>query len=179
MNRAEFLAALERGLHRLPAPRRAEIVADYQSYFTEGVAAGRTEQEVAASLGSPARLSAELRLGYEAPRSPLRSFMTLLALVMLDGAAWAPLLAGVFLVLALIGVGVVTLVYAGFTLLVLPFDQPLGGFAAVLLRGVALLTAGVAALAAARAGVLLLVRFFVRMHRRNQRVLRPITEDSP
>jgi len=169
MTRSEFFARLEHGLRQLPPEQRAEILADYQSYFSEAVAAGRVEHEIVESLGNPARLSAELRLGVEAPRSVVRSFATLMILALLDGIRWLPLVLGLLLVLALLGVGAVALLYACFTLLVLPFDSPLGGFTAVLLRGVALAAAGLAALAAARAGVLLLVKFFVRLHRRNRR----------
>jgi uncharacterized membrane protein len=169
MNRAEFFAGLEHGLRQLPSQQRAEILSDYQSYFADALAAGRAEHEVAESLGNPTRLSAELRLGLEAPRSASRSFFTLMTLAVIDGISWLPLVAGLLLVLALTGIGAVALVYACFTLLVIPFDSPLGGIAAVLLRGVALTAAGVAAFALARAGVLLLVKFFVRMHRRNRR----------
>jgi uncharacterized membrane protein len=178
MNRAEFLAALGRGLKRLPPDERAAILADYQGYFADGAAAGRQEQELAQSLGSPALLAAELRLGREAPRSAGRAFGALLALVMLNGVVWLPLLLGVFLVLALIVLGGTLLVYAGFTFFVTPFDQPLGGMAAVLLRALGLFAACVAAWAVARAGVVLLVKFFVRMHHRYRRVSRASTEVS-
>jgi uncharacterized membrane protein len=163
MTREQFLAALERGLKHLPADRRRDILADYQSYFAEGLAAGRDERKVAESLGNPARLAAELRLGHEAPRSAFRGFSALVALAMLDGLLWLPLVLGLLLVLVLTGAGAVALVYAAFTLSVLPFDLPLGGIGAVLLRGLALAAAGAAAFAAARAGVLLLARFIVRL----------------
>jgi uncharacterized membrane protein len=178
VTRQEFLATLERGLTRLPAAQRAEILADYQSYFAEGAGVGRDEHSVAHSLGNPARLAAELRLGLEAPGSAFHGFTALLAIALLDGLRWFPLVLGLLLILLLLGIGAVALGYAAFTLLVLPFDQPLGGIGAVLLRGLALLAAGVAAFSVARAGVLLLVKFFVRLHRRNTRLLRPTPEVS-
>jgi uncharacterized membrane protein len=178
MNRAEFLAALERGLKRLPPRERAAILADYDAYFADGAAAGRPEQELAESLGSPTLLAAELRLGREAPRSAVRAFGALLAVVMFNAVVWLPLVLGVFLVLALAGLGATLLGYAAFTLLVDPFDQPLGGVIAVLLRALGLFAACIAAWALARAGVLLLVKFFVRMHHRHRRVLRASTEVS-
>ena len=170
MNRDQFLSTLERGLKRLPADKQAEIMADYQSYFAEGLAAGRDEATVAHSLGDPARLAAELRLGVEARRSAFRGFTGLVSLALLDGLRWFPLVVGLLLVLLLLGAGAIALVYAAFTLFVLPFDMPLGGIAAALLRGFALIAASVAAFAVSRAGVQLLVKYFVRL---------PSTEVSP
>ena len=186
MNRGEFLDRLQQGLRPLPESRRAEILADYQSYFAEAAAAGRAEEEVAKSLGNPKRLAAELVLGHEAeaqsapatPGSVARPLFALLTLVMLQGFGWLPLAAGVFLVLVLIAAGVVAIVYA-FTLLVTgPFDLPLGGFTAVFLRSLAWLAAGVGALAASRIGALVLTKFFIRIHGR-RRGLRPTREVSP
>ena len=163
MTRDQFLAALERGLQRLPAVKRAEILADYRSYFAEGLAAGREERALADSLGNPVRLAAELRVGHEAGHSAFRGFIGLMAIALLDGVRWFPLVVGLLVVCLLIGCAAVAAVCAAFTVVVLPFDLPLGGVAAVLLRGVALLAASLAALSAARAGVQLLVKFFIRL----------------
>lgn len=186
MNRGEFLDRLQQGLRSLPESRRAEILADYQSYFAEAAVAGRTEEEVAESLGNPKRLAAELVLGHEAeaqsapgtPRSVTRPLFALLTLVTLQGFGWLPLAAGVFLVLVLIAGGVVAIVYALTILVIGPFDQPLGGFAAVFLRSLAWLAAGVGALAISRIGALVLTKFFIRIHGRG-RALRPIKEVTP
>ena len=163
MTREEFLSILERGLARLPPDKCAEILADYRSYFSEGVAAGRTEATIAQSLGNPARLAAELRLGHEAPGSAFRAFTGLVALALLDGVRWFPLVVGLLVILLLLGAGSVALVYAAFALFVLPFDMPLGGITAVLLRAVALGAAGVTAFALSRAGMQVLLNFFVRL----------------
>jgi uncharacterized membrane protein len=61
MNRAEFLAALERGLKRLPPRERAAILADYDAYFADGAAAGRPAQELADALGTPKLPDPDLR----------------------------------------------------------------------------------------------------------------------
>jgi uncharacterized membrane protein len=188
VNRAEFLARLLHGLRSLPEARRAEFLADYQSHFDEAAAAGRVEGEVADSLGNPRRLAAELVLGHEAetgaqampgaPRPVARPLFALLTLVMLQGFGWLPLAAGVFLVLLLIASGVVAVIYALTILVTGPFDLPLGGFAAVFLRSLAWLAAGIGALAASRAGALVLTKFFIRIHGRG-RALRPTREVSP
>ena len=61
MNRQAFIDRLRLGLSGLPAQAVNEAVADYETHFAEGAAAGRTEDEVAAALGDPARLARELR----------------------------------------------------------------------------------------------------------------------
>ena len=61
MTRAEFMGRLRRGLVGMPAAAAADIAADYESHFEDGLAAGRSEAEVAAALGDPDRLSRELR----------------------------------------------------------------------------------------------------------------------
>ena len=186
MTRAQFMAELAHRLRRLEPRRRDAILSDYQSHFDEGAAAGRSELDIAASLGSPARLAAELSIeafdargAAAAPRSVMRTTAALVALIVMEGAAWLPLLVGVLVVLLAIAGGVVAIVYGVVTLAMDSFDSPLGGFPAVLLRALAFLSAGVAALALARAGVLLLARFFVRRHRHQRRVLRPSPEVSP
>ena len=59
MNRNEFLARLRRGLVGLSPEAAAEIVADYEAHFDDGIAAGRSEAEVAAALGNPDRIARE------------------------------------------------------------------------------------------------------------------------
>src|ERR1700744_3187741 len=61
MNRSEFLYQLRRGLEGMPKGQIADVIADYESHFDEGKAAGRSEEEIAAALGDPARLARELR----------------------------------------------------------------------------------------------------------------------
>jgi uncharacterized membrane protein len=61
MTRADFIAELRQGLAGLPRARIEDVVADYDSHFSEGLAAGRSQEEIAAALGDPARLARELR----------------------------------------------------------------------------------------------------------------------
>ena len=61
MTRQDFIARLRAGLAGLPAQAQADIVADYETHFTEGAAAGRSEADIAAALGDPDRLARELR----------------------------------------------------------------------------------------------------------------------
>ena len=61
MTRQEFLRRLRAGLVGLPTASANEIAADYETHFDDGIAAGRSEAEVAAALGDPDRLARELR----------------------------------------------------------------------------------------------------------------------
>jgi uncharacterized membrane protein len=92
MSRALFLSALKDGLAGMPQDECAEIMADYQAHFADGHAAGRSETDIEASLGDPARLAKELRAeaslkSWEEKRSPqnfLRAGLALLGLAALD-----------------------------------------------------------------------------------------------
>jgi uncharacterized membrane protein len=61
MSRALFIARLRQGLKGLAPDEIDEIVMDYEAHFSDAVAAGRSEIDVAASLGDPLQLGNELR----------------------------------------------------------------------------------------------------------------------
>ncbi len=61
MNRAAFINRLRQGLSGLPQSYIDDVLADYEEHFAEGLANGRSEDDVAAALGDPARLARELR----------------------------------------------------------------------------------------------------------------------
>ncbi|HEX4634724.1 MAG TPA: DUF1700 domain-containing protein [Rhizomicrobium sp.] len=61
MSRALFLARLRQGLKGLSPGEIDEIVTDYEAHFSDALAAGRSEIDVAASLGDPLQLGNELR----------------------------------------------------------------------------------------------------------------------
>ncbi|WP_028449104.1 DUF1700 domain-containing protein [Chitinibacter tainanensis] len=60
MNQQEFIAQLERALRQLPAAEVRDIVTEYQGYFAEAIANGRSEAEFCAALGSPFKLAEEI-----------------------------------------------------------------------------------------------------------------------
>jgi uncharacterized membrane protein len=68
MNRSTFLSQLRAGLTGLPQQDADEIVKDYDSHFADGAAEGRSEEEIAAALGDPARLAKELRAEFNLKR---------------------------------------------------------------------------------------------------------------
>lgn len=53
MNKVEFLSALQQGLRSVPPEDRQEILYDYEEHFRIGMEEGKTDEEIAASLGDP------------------------------------------------------------------------------------------------------------------------------
>lgn len=92
MTRALFLSRLRDGLSAMPDNERIEIMADYEAHFSEGLAKGRNETDIEASLGDPERLAKELSAeaglrSWEEKRSPrnfMRAGLALLGLTTLD-----------------------------------------------------------------------------------------------
>jgi len=121
MNRTSFLARLRDGLFGLPAQEIDDIVADYASHFAEGQAAGRSEDEVAAALGNPARLAKELRAEaglrrWEERRNPgnlAGAVIALLGLATVDLIFLLPLLFVVVLLIFIFGVVLFAVTIAG------------------------------------------------------------------
>ncbi|WP_130864337.1 RDD family protein [Bacilliculturomica massiliensis] len=61
MRKDEFLRELQYGLEgRLDAARVSALTGEYADRFEEGLSAGRTEDEISAEIGSPAKLSRRL-----------------------------------------------------------------------------------------------------------------------
>ena len=86
MNRIEYLYQFRRGLEGLPRSQIEDLVLDTESHFSDGKAAGRSEEEIAAALGDPARLARELRAEagfkrWESERTPGSLAGLVLALV--------------------------------------------------------------------------------------------------
>jgi len=61
MTRSQFLDQLRRGLAGLRPEEVNDIIGDYNVHFDEGLAHGRSEEEIAEKLGDPMRLARELR----------------------------------------------------------------------------------------------------------------------
>ena len=58
MSRAEFMRRLSLALCGLPDEERFDILKDYSEHFDVGRAEGKTEEEIAARLGTPEELAA-------------------------------------------------------------------------------------------------------------------------
>lgn len=156
MKRNEFIRRLKAGLKGMPQDDINEIVADYEEHFDAGLADGRSEEEVAAALGNPARLARELRFeagfrNWEAGRSPSSAWGAILAFM---GLATIDILILLPIVLPIMGVVfglyVATLavfIAGGFVLIAGPFSGFPGGWLVAILGGLGLMSAAVAAAA--------------------------------
>ena len=60
MTEQQFLNELELALTRLPVEERNDILSDIKEYFSNGREDGKSDSEIAASLGSPKEIAEEL-----------------------------------------------------------------------------------------------------------------------
>lgn len=58
MNREKFMTELRRTLGAMSETERAEVLYDYEEHFRMGAADGKSEEQIAASLGNPRSLGA-------------------------------------------------------------------------------------------------------------------------
>jgi uncharacterized membrane protein len=111
MTRALFLTRLRQGLKGLAPDEIDEIVTDYEAHFSDAGAAGRGENDVAASLGDPLQLGRELAAEsklrrWERRRNPgnfLRAGFALVGLETFSGPVLLPVLAGLALCAGIAG----------------------------------------------------------------------------
>lgn len=61
MGRLEYIDALKRALAGLPPDTVARTLAHYEQRFIDGLAAGRTEEEISEDLGPPKKIAVTLR----------------------------------------------------------------------------------------------------------------------
>lgn len=64
MTKQDFLGKLEELLGKMPEAERKDILYDYEEHFQNGMASGKSESEIASSLGSPQAIAKEIMAGY-------------------------------------------------------------------------------------------------------------------
>lgn len=69
MTEQQFLNELEMALTRLPADEKNDILQDIKEYFTNGREDGKSDSEIAGSLGSPKEIADELLTNYVPEKS--------------------------------------------------------------------------------------------------------------
>ena len=120
MNREQFLKTLRNELRYMAPTERDEIVADYEEYFRDALADGRSEEDVAHSLGTPRQLARELRAearikDWEEKRSPsnfARMFLAVAGLGLINMMV-LPLLFGLVVTVIALFVAAFLLIVAG------------------------------------------------------------------
>ena len=182
MTRSEFLSILHDRLRGLPAPEIDELMDDYDSHFAEGLAAGRSEAEIAAALGDPTRLARELRAEaglrrWESARTPANFYAAMigfLALIAVDFMFLLPLLGTLALVALVAGVVMLALCVAGLALMMKLFTLDHGlsmHYLTRILSGVGLLGLGVGGGALLLMAIDYVVRLLARFARLHYRLL--------
>lgn len=126
MNKADFLDILCRRLAGMPESEIDEIIADYARHFEDGIAAGRSEAEIARALGDPLRLARELRAEagfrrWEQSRTPanfVAAVFGFVALVAVDFVFLLPFLVSLAFFTLIAGIVAMALSLAGLAVLI-------------------------------------------------------------
>ncbi|WP_334164593.1 DUF1700 domain-containing protein [Phenylobacterium sp.] len=185
MTRQAFLARLREGLGGLPAHAITDIVADYETHFADGAAAGRSEEEVAAALGDPSRLARELKAEaglkrWEQERNPSAAgaaVFAVLGLGAIDIIFLLPILMAVAGAVFGIGVAVIAVFFAGGMVFAAgPFTDPPGGPVTAVLAGIGLMSGAASVGAVLTIVVIGLVNALVWYGRLHYRLLKPALE---
>ncbi|WP_374470455.1 DUF1700 domain-containing protein [Phenylobacterium sp.] len=188
MTRQAFLARLREGLAGLPAHTIADIVADYETHFADGAAAGRSEADVAEALGDPSRLARELRAEHglrrwEQERNPSSAggaILALLGLGAIDIIFLLPLLMGIGGAIFGIGIAVIAVFFVGGGVFALgPFTDPPGGPVAAMLAGIGMMSGAASVGALLTIVVIGLMNALVWYGRLHYRLLKPALEPQP
>ena len=183
MTKDQFLASLRAHLTGVPAAAADDIMADYASHFDEGVATGRSEQDIAAAMGDPVRQARELRAQaglrrWEEERSPSAAAGAVLAILSIgaiDLLILLPLLMVVCsLIFAFACVSAALAVAGVICLLVSPFAIVGGGLFQTLLTGMGLTSSGVSIGALMTLASIGLINFLISYGRFHLRLIKPI-----
>ncbi|MEY4254999.1 MAG: hypothetical protein RLZZ141_226 [Pseudomonadota bacterium] len=182
MNRETFLEKLRTGLRGLPQTTVDEVMADYEAHFSEGLQAGRTEDEIASALGDPSRLARELRTEagirrWELERNPSAAagaIFAILGLGVIDIVILLPILLPVAAMVISVGIftGGAIIFVAG------PFAGMGHYIAAIMFGGLSLMAGGVSLGALAALVSIGFVNGLVWFGRLHMRLLKPVLESS-
>jgi uncharacterized membrane protein len=185
MSRSAFLTALRANLRGIPPKAADEIVADYASHFDEGVAEGRSEQDIAAGLGDPARLARELRAEaglkrWDQERSVSAAAAAVLAILSLGAIDVLILFPALLVVISLMFAAAcvaAAFVVAGLVIvLVSPFHGIVGGgFFSGLLGGIGFFSGGLSLGALVSLCAIGLTNLLIRYGRFHVRLIKPVT----
>lgn len=69
MEKREFLKELQNRLNSLPSDEQNEILQDIEEHFNVGLEEGKTETQIADSLGSPHQLAKDIKANYHVEKA--------------------------------------------------------------------------------------------------------------
>ena len=188
MTRAEFMGRLRRGLVGMPTAAAADIASDYEIHFEAGLAAGRSEAEVAAALGDPERLARELRAEAGAqrwhqeknPSAAAGAIFAVLGLGAIDILFLLPILMSVAMTLFGLFMAALGIFIGGGAIMVAgPFAGFPGGPAAAILAGLGFMAGATAMAALTAIATIWLVNGVVWFARLHYRLLKPALDPQP
>ncbi|WEG13229.1 DUF1700 domain-containing protein [Pullulanibacillus sp. KACC 23026] len=110
MTKDKFLQELKTFLKRLPEKERTDILQDYEEHFAFGLEEGKSEEDVAASLGSPEQIAKELLADYH-----LEKVTASATVGNVFRAFWAVIGLGFFNLVIVLGpaIGIAAIIFSG------------------------------------------------------------------
>ncbi|HLR67677.1 HAAS signaling domain-containing protein [Virgibacillus alimentarius] len=122
MNKEQFLNQLDKSLKNLSQKERKDIIRDFEEHFAFGQQEGKTEEEIAASLGQPNQIAKELLATYH-----LEQVEATATAGNVMRALWAVIGLGFFNLVIVLGpfIGLAAVVLAGWTVGVVFAASPL------------------------------------------------------
>jgi len=177
MTKERFLSELRAALRRMPEEERHDVVSDYEEHFRMGGAEGRTEEQIAQSLGNPKVIGRSYAIDalLEEPKdggelkaaAVLRAVFASISLTFFNVIfilgpflALVGVLIGLWAAAVALGVSGLALVVSPLLALVVPWLSTLGGYNAAFLFFAGVGVAGLGVLACI--GMWKLTRLFVR-----------------
>lgn len=127
MNKQSFMYNLDGALARLKPEERKDILADFEEHFANGMASGKSEEEVARELGDPVALAAQYTEGLPEPKPPVKAsgvaqgILAAFGLLMFDAIIAIPIIATIFSIWISLWAVVLALLCAAFVCLIAPF----------------------------------------------------------
>jgi len=188
MTRQEFIARLRAGLAGLPPQTQTDIVGDYETHFTEGAAAGRSEADIAAALGDPDRLARELRAEagvkrWQTERNPeaaAAAVFAVLGLGAIDVLVLLPILVGVVSVLCAFFIVAIVFFFIGAVVLTTgPLAGAAAAVAAQMLGGLGMMAMSVTSASILTLISIGLVNALIWYGRLHYRLLKPAIDPTP
>ena len=154
MKQNDFIAALEKALVELKPEEKQEILSDFREHFVNGMAGGKTEEEIAHELGDPTSLAAQFTEGMPGATSPVlekfssRNVLAIVGLLIFDifiAIHVVATLFGIWVALWAMDVAIFACVLACFVspLWLLAYSMSAMSIAGMVCIGVALLALGV------------------------------------